>query len=262
MPCVEPDTRTCTGLSRSVVVPSPSRPPLKPPPPLAPQQRTVPPVSSAQVCSTPADTCCTPVRTCTGFRRFVVVPSPSCPSTFRPQHRRVASRRSAQVCRLPAEICVTSSSTLLPCVEPDARTCTGLSRPASRVVPSPSCPPPLRPQHRTVPSASRAQENSSFAAEICGVVPLARAGPIGAATAASSRITRRKVVMRGSISPGPLLLVVQGITQGRNLGLTPHTGDLSRRTSFAPVRQDAQTPALARAELLCLPTSICPRLEA
>src|SRR5207249_11869882 len=46
----------------------------------------------------------------TGVDELVVVPSPSCPSTFRPQHCTVPSERSTQVCRYPPLTALTLAS--------------------------------------------------------------------------------------------------------------------------------------------------------
>src|SRR3989454_2259703 len=87
---------TVTGVEEPVVAPFPSWPkPL----PTAPQHFTVPFARSAQVCRMPALTATAPVTppTRTGVDELVVVPSPSCPSSFRPQHCAVPSPNSAHV---------------------------------------------------------------------------------------------------------------------------------------------------------------------
>jgi hypothetical protein len=64
-----------TGVSRSVVVPSPSCPKA-----LAPQHTIPPPLVTAQVWNTPVATAVTPLDrplNATGVNRFAVVPSPS-----------------------------------------------------------------------------------------------------------------------------------------------------------------------------------------
>ena len=80
-----------TGARRSVVVPSPSCPE-----PLSPQHRTAPPLVTAHVCQPWALTATAPLArplTGTGVRRFVVVPSPSCPTSLSPQHSHGAAAR-------------------------------------------------------------------------------------------------------------------------------------------------------------------------
>src|SRR3989442_168575 len=138
---------TVTGVEEPVVAPFPSWPKSLPGP-TAPQHFTVQSERSAQVCKTPALTATAPVMppTRTGVDELVVVPSPSCPSTFRPQHQTVPSERTAQGWWNPP---LTAMAPVIPA------TCTGAGRP--RVVPSPSCPSSFRPQHQTVPFGRSAQ---------------------------------------------------------------------------------------------------------
>src|SRR6266446_5049181 len=120
---------TVTGVEDPVVAPFPSWPKSLPGP-TAPQHFTIPFKRSAQLCKTPALTATAPVMppTRTGVDELVVVPSPSCPSTFRPQHQTVPSERTAQVWWYPP---LTARAPVIPA-------CTGAGRPT--VVPSPSCP--------------------------------------------------------------------------------------------------------------------------
>ena len=73
----------------------------------------------------------------------MVVPFPSCPKTLWPQHLTAPPLVSAQLWRLPAAIALT------PLCSPE--TSTGVE--LSVVVPSPSCPAALSPQHLTAPAA-------------------------------------------------------------------------------------------------------------
>src|SRR2546430_16684799 len=93
---------TVTGVEEPVVAPLPSWPKSLPEP-TAPQHFTVPFKRSAHVWRTPEPTATASVisPTRTGVDELVVVPSPSCPSTFRPQHCTVPSRTSAQARRNP-----------------------------------------------------------------------------------------------------------------------------------------------------------------
>jgi hypothetical protein len=95
---------------------------------------TLPFPRSASECAPPAAIRIAPAIacTCTGTRRFCVVPSPSCPLAFWPKDQTVPSLRSASEWSSPAAIDTTDES---------EATCTGAAR--SRVVPSPSCPWPL-----------------------------------------------------------------------------------------------------------------------
>jgi len=79
-----PKPTTETGVSLSVVVPSPSWPSA-----FQPQHFTVPLLVSAHVWSPPALTLVAPLErplTDTGVSLSFVVPSPSSPSAFQPQH--------------------------------------------------------------------------------------------------------------------------------------------------------------------------------
>ena len=86
-------------------------------------------------------------RTLDGNGRVPIVPSPSSPSLFSPQHSTPTLVTIAQVWFCPAAIAVT------PLVRPV--TSTGVRR--CVVVPSPSCPLVLRPQHLTPPAVVSAQ---------------------------------------------------------------------------------------------------------
>lgn len=87
------------------------------------------------------------VRTSTGVELSLVVPSPSRPYSLWPQHFTVPAFVRAHVCSRPAEIAET------PVESPKAAT--GVER--SVVVPSPSCPYWLLPQHFTPPLLMSAQ---------------------------------------------------------------------------------------------------------
>src|SRR5439155_12116393 len=105
---------------------------------------------SAQVWPPLASSAATPLaspETATGVWRSVVVPSPSWPSALRPQHLTPPALVSAQVWKSPAEIAAT------PLGSPE--TATGVWR--SVIVPSPSWPEPLSPQHLTPPPLVSAQ---------------------------------------------------------------------------------------------------------
>ena len=95
-----PTPLTCTGLNRTVVLPSPTAPSS-----LYPQQTTPPEACNAHIVTPPLLTAeipdsvpvpPTPV-TDTGLRRVVVVPSPSSPWLFEPQHRTAPETSTAQV---------------------------------------------------------------------------------------------------------------------------------------------------------------------
>ena len=141
------------GIATSVAVKLSSWPPLPIwPCQLSPQHITVLPTMIAQVWYAPADIDIaspeSPRVAETGLFLFLVVPSPSCPLLFPPQHFTVLSSRIAHVCDEPAEI----DSAVLP---GPRFTLTPVS--LSMVVPSPSCPNSLSPQHLTVPSSSMVQ---------------------------------------------------------------------------------------------------------
>src|SRR2546422_994304 len=97
---------------------------------------------SAQLCSPPAAIAVTPLlrpMTSTGKKRLLVVPSPSWPTKPPPQHLTPPTLVSAQLWKSPAAIAVT------PLLRP--KTATGSNR--LMVVPSPSWPELLLPQHVT-----------------------------------------------------------------------------------------------------------------
>src|SRR5437879_7929288 len=100
---------------------------------------------SAQLCSPPAAIAVTPLlrpMTSTGKKRLLVVPSPSWPTKPPPQHLTPPTLVRAQLCSPPAAIAVT------PLLRPT--TSTGKKR--LLVVPSPSWPAALAPQHLTPPT--------------------------------------------------------------------------------------------------------------
>src|SRR6266498_3682884 len=91
---------TPTGVSRSVLVPSPSWPES-----FQPQHATRPALVSAQLWYAPAAIAVTPLAspaTPTGVWRSVVVPSPSSPDSLSPQHLMPPALVSAQLWRSPA----------------------------------------------------------------------------------------------------------------------------------------------------------------
>ena len=77
----------------------------------------------------------------TGVHRSVLVPSPSCPLQFSPQHFAAPPVVTAHACKTSALMVATPDD------KPD--TVTGVNR--SVVVPSPSCPEALPPQHFAAP---------------------------------------------------------------------------------------------------------------
>src|SRR3989304_8907950 len=81
--------------------------------------------------------------TSTGVRRSAVVPSPSWPKVLNPQHLTPPALVTAQVCADPDP--PSTAATLL------ASPATNAGVPRLRVVPSPSCPLKLYPQHSTPP---------------------------------------------------------------------------------------------------------------
>ena len=93
---------TCTGLKRSVVVPSPSWPDTFQPT----AQRVLSDFKNMVWCRS-ADTAVTPLATCTGLKRFSVVPSPCCPYAFSPTAQRVLSDFKNMVWGYPADTAVT-----------------------------------------------------------------------------------------------------------------------------------------------------------
>src|SRR3990172_3409111 len=108
-----------------------------------------------------ADTLLPRPTTSTGVARCVVVPSPSWPSKFRPQHFTPPPAVRAHVWSLPAAICATPL--------PRPTTPTGVVRCA--VVPSPSWPYSLYPQHFTPPAFVSAQVYASPAATAATPLP-------------------------------------------------------------------------------------------
>src|SRR5947208_298343 len=120
----------------------------------APQHSGVPSACSAQVCERPAairatfESAALPIITCTGLERSVVVPSPSWPETLRPQHHNVPSVLRAQKLEW---FCPSRSTDDSP-----PTTWTGVEE--SLVLPLPSWPQALWPQHQTVRSLRRAHD--------------------------------------------------------------------------------------------------------
>ena len=142
-PLFSPVTSTGTGLV--VVLPLPSCPVS-----LVPQHLTAPPLVRAQLCTIPALMDVTPLPspvTSTGIRLPVVLPLPSCLYPLLPQHLTAPLGVRAQLCNDPALMAVT------PLPSPVTSTGTELSV----VLPLPSCPNWLKPQHLTAPPLVRAQ---------------------------------------------------------------------------------------------------------
>ena len=86
-------------------------------------------------------------NTSTGTLLATELPRPSCPLLPAPQHFTPPALVSAHMCSQPALSAITPPS------RPD--TSTGVLR--LRLLPSPTWPEPLRPQHRTAPSSVNAQ---------------------------------------------------------------------------------------------------------
>jgi len=140
---------TDTGVDRFAVVPSPSCPWE-----LLPQHRAPPASVTAQLWKVPAPALAAPLvrpMTSIGASRSVVVPSPTSPKPLRPQHLTPPAEVRAQPWKLPAAISSTSGSP-----GPPPRPSTPTGRVRCVVVPSPSSPKLLRPQHLTPPVAVRA----------------------------------------------------------------------------------------------------------
>ncbi|KRC30598.1 hypothetical protein ASE28_14285 [Acidovorax sp. Root219] len=133
------------GVLLSVVLPSPSWPYA-----LRPQHCTAPAVVSAQVWLPSAAMAATPPAkpvTVWGVVLSVVLPSPSWPKLLSPQHCTAPAVVSAQLWFSPAAMAAT----------PLARPVTGWGVLLSVVLPSPSWPSLLRPQHCTAPALVSAQ---------------------------------------------------------------------------------------------------------
>lgn len=153
-------TETSTGVELTTPVPLS---PLPSWPRLLLPQHFMPPDSSAQECAL-VESAVTPlrgfasleeVRTSTGVSLFTPVPLepfPNWPCVLSPQHLTPPLTR-AQVWAAPPEMTVTPLRGLAPLDE--ASTSTGEE--LSTKPPLPSCPVELKPQHFTVPAASRAQ---------------------------------------------------------------------------------------------------------
>src|SRR3990170_79419 len=109
-----------------------------------------PPVVTAHVWRVPADIALTPLarpKTSTGTLRSLVVPSPSPPKGLSPQHLTPPALVSAQVELQPTMIAVT----------PLVRPATSTGAVLSALLPSPSSPDELAPQHFTPPPLVSAQ---------------------------------------------------------------------------------------------------------
>ena len=135
---------TSTGVALSTAVPLPSWPPS-----LAPQHLTPPPAVTTQVLMPPAAIATTgPPRptTSTGVRLPAVVPLPSWPERLRPQQLTPPAIVSAQVCQELALI----ATIVFPALVKSTSTGTRLLV----VVPLPSWPASLAPQHFTPPDRS------------------------------------------------------------------------------------------------------------
>src|SRR5262249_10983388 len=131
---------TAAGVATFMVLAFPSSPSS-----FRPQHAAVPSERTAHEYHSPAATSATDdpsAATATGVLLWALtVPSPSSPNQLRPQHTTLPPWRRAQTCCRPASICVASLS--------PTTAATGWSLPI--VVPSPSCPNPLSPQHCTRP---------------------------------------------------------------------------------------------------------------
>ena len=113
---------------------------------LSPQHFAAPSIVTPQVCVTPAASFATPFAsplTAVGVYRFAVVPSPSWPYMFSPQHFAASPVVRAQVCRAPAVMADT----------PEVSPLTHAGARRIVVVPSPTWPRALSPQHSTPPPA-------------------------------------------------------------------------------------------------------------
>ena len=116
-----------------------------------PQHFASPPVATAQVQNAPAAIAVTPElrpETPTGVLLDIVVPLPSSPSALYPQHFAPPPIVTAQVWTVPAEIAAT------PEVRPETSTGVALY---DVVVPFPSWPETLLPQHFAPPPVVTAQ---------------------------------------------------------------------------------------------------------
>src|SRR5450432_2448960 len=135
---------TVTGRFESVVVPLPSWPER-----LLPQQRTVPDERRTQVVCAPAvmPTTALAFATVTGSDELVLFPLPSWPRKLKPQHWTPPVESTAQVWEPPVAIATT--------VPAKPTTETGTSELV--VVPLPSWPLVLVPQHERRPFVSSAQ---------------------------------------------------------------------------------------------------------
>ena len=109
--------------------------------------------------------------TSTGVRRLVVVPSPSWPRALSPQHLIRSVAEIAQLWMWPA------ATPIIPLPRPV--TATGVS--CSSIVPSPSWPVALYPQHSTPPALVKAHECASpVATAIAFVIPETSTGVVHA----------------------------------------------------------------------------------
>src|SRR5262249_11393703 len=130
-----------TAVDLSTIVPSPSEPNMP-----APQQVAPPVKVIAHVWNPPAEMAATegrPERSA-GVSLAVFVPMPSCPYLLSPQHWTVPAFVNAHVCTPRAE----------PFATPELRPDTSRGMDVLAIVPSPSCPKSLYPQHSTPPAWS------------------------------------------------------------------------------------------------------------
>src|SRR4051794_16880782 len=158
-------------------------------------------------------------ETSVGTSRSVVVPSPSWPARLPPQHFTPPPLVSAHVCPVAAASATT----------PDGRagTATGVRR--AVVVPSPSCPLPLPPQHLTPPTLESAQmweKPTAIRSPALGAAALATGAAATDASVATMHVdtstaiaiaTRRPDPVRTFPAPAELVVMVD-----------PWTGTLRR----------------------------------
>src|SRR5207244_1683517 len=248
---------TARGVGRSVVVPSAGWPSALPP-----QHLTPPALVSAQVWKSPAEIAATPLgspETATGAWRWIVVPSPSWPEPLSPQHLTPPALVSAQVWPPPAEIAAT------PLASPEAAT--GAWR--WIVVPSPSWPTPLPPQHLTPPplvsaqvcsspaaiaAAFRRAEGTSGGAEEPALRGEVSAAPEPASSAAAPRPASAKRRTRKRAARAALTLTRISVPLVRSLPIgagrrcrlpSPRRGEIQAGSSRAPSARQARRPAPA-----------------
>src|SRR5262245_47249909 len=113
-----------------------------------PAQRSRPPASTPHVPEVPAEIVVSPLAlAATGDQRIVNVPSASSPRRLYPQHQGLPPARRPQVWLCPASAAVQSLA---------APTWVGVGRDVA-IVPAPTRPSPLKPQHQRVPSVPTPQ---------------------------------------------------------------------------------------------------------